>query len=298
MTREFSIESSNIEIFNEFFHKIPQQNLDAFINTVLLINYTINQTELTRQDLEDSIGSQFDSIISKKYSEKSIVEKEEGFRNNNFEIERQLIRCIETGDIDKLNKFKTRFKNAKTGIIANNNLRHWKNTFIVLVALACRAAMKGGLTPSVAYQLSDIYIQQVERLSDVDAIMSLNMQVQLDYTNRVANSIIPSNSDIILHQVIQYIRENTNKNITVAEVANQVGFTRPSLSRKFKKELGFDVSTFIRKCKLEEAKDLLAFSGKSISEISSYLCFSSQSHFQKVFKDHFGITPDSYRRSV
>ncbi|WP_442862488.1 helix-turn-helix domain-containing protein [Bacillus sp. USDA818B3_A] len=49
---------------------------------------------------------------------------------------------------------------------------------------------------------------------------------------------------------------------------------------------------------MEEAKDLLAFSDKSISEISNYLCFSSQSHFQKVFKDYYAITPQAYRKSV
>ncbi|WP_375105406.1 helix-turn-helix domain-containing protein [Paenibacillus sp. RS8] len=41
----------------------------------------------------------------------------------------------------------------------------------------------------------------------------------------------------------------------------------------------------------------MAFSDKRISEISTYLCFSSQSHFQKSFKDKYGITPLMYRKS-
>lgn len=298
MSKEFSIEKSKTEAFYEFFHKIPTQNLDSFINTLLLINYTINNTELKRADIDQSVGYQYDTSINKHYSEKSFDEKEEGLLNNSFEIERELIRYIETGNIEKLDQFSNRSKNTRVGIIAQNNLRQWKNTFIVLVTLASRAAMRGGLTPSIAYQLSNIYMQQVERLTDMEAIMSLLRQVQLDYANRVANSIVPATADHTLHRVIQYVRENTNKHITVTEVADHVGMTRTSLSRKVKNELGLELSTFIRKCKLEEAKDLLAFSDKSISEISNYLCFSSQSHFQKTFKDEYEITPNAFRKSI
>jgi AraC-like DNA-binding protein len=298
MGNEFSIVKSDSERFSEFFHNIPTQNLDTFINTLLFINYTVNHTKLTRKEVEHARDNQVDKSIDQKYTEKSYEEKEEGLLNNSFEIERELIRFIETGNLDGLKRFSIRARSSKVGTIAHNNLRQWKNMFIVAVTLYSRAAMKGGLTPSIAYQLSNIYMQQVERLTDIDAVQSLLAQVQLDYTNRVANSIVPAKADNTLRQVIQYVRENTNRNITVAEIAYYVGFSRPSLSRKVKKELGFELSAFIRKCKLEEAKDLLAFSNKSISEISNYLCFSSQSHFQKSFKDQYGITPQAYRKSV
>ncbi|MEW9052878.1 MAG: helix-turn-helix domain-containing protein [Neobacillus sp.] len=298
MRKEYSIENPKAEEFAEFFLKIPQQNLDCFINTLLLINYTINNIELTRLDIDELAVFQFDTSINKDYSEKSFNTKEIGLTNNNHIIERELMRYIETGNIEKLKEFSISIRNTRIGILANNNLRHWKNHFIVLVTLAARAAIRGGLTPSISYQLSDIYIQHVERLSDMDAILSLISQVQLDYANRVANSVIPPTSDYTLHKVIQYVRENTNKHITVADIADHVGFTRSYLSRKVKKELGIELRSYIIKCKLEESKDLLAFSDKSISEISNYLCFSSQSHFQTAFKDLFKITPHAYRKSV
>ena len=49
---------------------------------------------------------------------------------------------------------------------------------------------------------------------------------------------------------------------------------------------------------LEEAKSLLRYSDKTLSEISSYLCFSSQSYFQNVFKRKYGITPKQYREKA
>jgi YSIRK-targeted surface antigen transcriptional regulator len=298
MSREFSVSNSRAEIFFEFFHNIPQQNLHTFINTLLLINYTLNNSELAKNAVVPTTGNSLNTTIKQIYSEDFYAEKEEEAFTKSYAFENEMLRFIETGNIKGLKRISTRGKSIKAGTVADNNLRQLKNIFIVVIALAARAAIRGGLAPSVSYQLSDKYIQQMERLIDIDAIKSLVNQVLLDYTSRVANSLIPVTADTVIRQVLQYVRANTNRDITVADAAHHVGFTRPSLSRKFKKELGVDLSTFIRKCKLEEAKNLLAFSDKSISEISNYLCFSSQSHFQKSFKDYFGITPQSYRKST
>ena len=51
-------------------------------------------------------------------------------------------------------------------------------------------------------------------------------------------------------------------------MADYVGISPSYLSLKFKKELGFHLSDFIMHSKLEEAKGLLAFTDKTISEIS------------------------------
>lgn len=298
MSHEFSISKSGFDRFAEFFRNIPTQNWDSFIKNLLFIHYALNHTTLTKAEIANAAEYRIDRSIDQKYTERSYEAKEEGLLYNSYAIETELARFVETGNVEGLKKFSSQSRDLKIGSIAHDNLRQWKNMFIVAVTLYSRAAMKGGLTPSLAYQLSNIYMQQVERLTDIDEVKSLSIQVLFDYTNRVANSIVPVTADNILHQVVQYVRENTNRNISVAEIAEHVGFSRPSLSRKVRKELGFELSAFIKKCKLEEAKDLLAFTDKSISEISNYLCFSSQSHFQKSFKDHYGITPHTFRKSV
>lgn len=297
MSKEFNIEPSNFEDFSSFFHNIPMQNLDIFTNMLLFINYSVNNTELTKNDIFEYLGASLTHSFHQNYSKNSYDDKEQGISNNYYAVENELLRYIETGNLDKLQKFTERIKHTKVGVIANDNLRQQRNTFIVTVTLVSRAAIRGGLAASIAYQLSNTYIQQVERLVDIDSINYLIGQVQRDYTNRVAQAISPIKQDHILYQALQFIQENTNKHITVADVANHIGYSRAYLSRKAIKELGFNLSDFIKHRKLEESKELLAFSIKSISEISTYLCFSSQSHFQKSFKEHYGITPHAYRKS-
>lgn len=65
---------------------------------------------------------------------------------------------------------------------------------------------------------------------------------------------------------------------------------------QFKKETGETIGKYIVKAKLQEAKLLLAYSDRPLSEISNFFFFSSQSYFQNLFKKEFGVTPLEYRR--
>jgi len=57
---------------------------------------------------------------------------------------------------------------------------------------------------------------------------------------------MPTKAESILHQAVQYVRKNINQNITVAVVADYVGYSRSYLSRKFKRGIGFKLSMFIK----------------------------------------------------
>lgn len=118
-----------------------------------------------------------------------------------------------------------------------------------------------------------------------------------DFTKRVADAKIPQGMSTEIFKCIQFISNHVNQNITVDMVALTLNMDRSTLSKKFKRELGFNISTFIMRRKLEEAKSLLRYTDKSISEISEYLCFSSQSYFQNVFKKKYGVTPNEFRKS-
>lgn len=295
--KEFAVKSVSSDGFIDFFKNIAPQNWDSFVNTLLFVHFILNGTELSKKDVFLSTDEQTQSTVMEDYVTLLSEEKEENALYNSFNIEEAIVHFVETGQTEKLKAFAEQARYATIGKIAPTALRQWKNLFIVNVTLISRAAMRGGLSPSLAYQLSNVYLQQAERLTDVEAIKSLLWQVQFDYTNRVASSAIPTGADKTLHEIVQYVRNNTNAPLTVSEIAERVGYTRTSLSRKVKKELGFNLSTFIRETKLDDAKDLLAYSDKSITQISNYLCFSSQSHFQKSFKAYVGLTPEKYRKS-
>ena len=60
-------------------------------------------------------------------------------------------------------------------------------------------------------------------------------------------------------------------------------------------ETGMTLGQYVTQIKVDEAKRLMDVTCKSIAEIAEYLGYSSQSHFQRVFKKASGMTPGEYR---
>lgn len=78
MQKEFSINTSNTEEFFEVFHKIPRQNLDTFLNNLLFINYTVNDSKISKGEVESSVDYQLGMKINQKYVDTFYEAKEEG----------------------------------------------------------------------------------------------------------------------------------------------------------------------------------------------------------------------------
>ena len=80
------------------------------------------------------------------------------------------------------------------------------------------------------------------------------------------------------------------------KIAKAIFLSRSRLSVKFKKETGENLIDYILKEKTEEAKRLLRYSDKPLAAISSYLGFSSPSHFSRVFRKYASLNPGEYRQ--
>ena len=67
-------------------------------------------------------------------------------------------------------------------------------------------------------------------------------------------------------------------------------------ARKFYREMGCSIITYIQNSKLERACYLLANTIRSVDDISAELGFNARSYFTTVFKNHIGMSPTEYRR--
>ena len=80
----------------------------------------------------------------------------------------------------------------------------------------------------------------------------------IDFCQRVSRNRIPAEFSPELYECISFIRNHTNETICVNDVAAHIGKSRSYVAKKFKDDLGINVGAFISRCKLEEAKSLLA----------------------------------------
>lgn len=159
-------------------------------------------------------------------------------------------------------------------------------------------AIPGGVDIEKVYQLIDYYIQECEQLQTIERIGQLMYIMLLDFCQRAGEVQIPEGISPDVYKCMSFIREHTNEAITIEDASAYVKRSSSYMMKHFKDELGIRMGAYIMRCKLEEAKSLLTYSQKSLAEISSYLCFSSQSYFQNVFKKQYGMTPLQYRKQT
>ena len=296
MYADYVVVQEDRKDFKHFFQLIPPIALSGLLAKAAVFNYFLNHEMRTHFDLLDSERTIVPYEHTEKQTEDFYQQKEDFQHNNSFEIESMILHFIESGDVDGLKNMTLQSSVIHSGTIAPNQLRQTKNIHIIMTALATRRAISSGVDADEAFQMSDLYIQTAENLNDPSAVQNLNLQMLLAFAQKVKDKLIPKTSDEALQRAIQYVLQNINCPITAAEVADHVGFSRSYFSTYFKEQLGFTLSAFILRCKLEEGKHLLQFTDKPLSVISNYLCFSSQSHFQTAFKKQYNVTPLQFRK--
>lgn len=296
MYADYVVVQEDRKDFKHFFQLIPPIALNGLLTKAAVFNYFLNHEMRTHFDLLDSERTIVPYEHTEKQTEDFYQQKEDFQHNNSFEIESMILHFVESGDVDGLKNMTLQSFVIHSGTIAPNQLRQTKNIHIIMTALATRRAISSSVDADEAFQMSDLYIQTAENLNDPSAVQNLNLQMLLAFAQKVKDKLIPKTSDEALQRAIQYVLQNINCPITAAEVADHVGFSRSYFSTYFKEQLGFTLSAFILRCKLEEGKHLLQFTDKPLSVISNYLCFSSQSHFQTAFKKQYNVTPLQFRK--
>jgi AraC family transcriptional regulator len=86
--------------------------------------------------------------------------------------------------------------------------------------------------------------------------------------------------------------------LSLAAVAERVDAPPVRLARAFRKAHGCSVGEYLRRLRIEEARQRLAGSGAPISEVASSAGFCDQAHLSRVFKKATGLTPLAYRELV
>ncbi len=242
------------------------------------------------------------SGIEKEFAKKDLTANEEGAFHGSWLFEQMLFALIRDGESKKLRAFleeTDKIKPYNEGVLASDPLRQAKNLFIGLVAVVGKtAAVPGGLDVEETYRLIDLYTQECEKTTTVNAVRSLQYNMLFDFAERVALSKLPENLTKEIAQAMDHIQNNTYISLSVDDVAEHIGKSRAWLTREFRRETSLTVNQYIIRCKVNDAKRLLRYSDLTLSQISSYLGFSSQPYFQTVFKKETGVTPLEYRNWI
>lgn len=290
-------------LYNEietFLRGIPLYTYNQFMNLLIHEHFVFTGEYKSISDSFGITDTNIQELIGQHHSQKQFNDRENARTHGTYPFEQQMLDLIRNGEVEKLNQFllaSAKMPNtANEGKLAETPLRQAKNIFIGLVTVIGKfAAIPGGLDIEETYQLIDTYIQECEKLQSEEAVKNLQYNMPMDFVKRIAQKKLPEGVSKEIYTCMQYISTHINEPISTDDVVTFSGKSRAYLFKKFKKELGMGIGEYLSYCRLREAKSLLRYTDKSISEISNYLCYSTQSHFQNSFKSNFKITPLAYR---
>ncbi|MGM9632296.1 MAG: helix-turn-helix domain-containing protein [Eubacteriales bacterium] len=276
--------------------------LDSIVQILCAINYVMNGEKLGLEDItiydaeQQNLKTKLESErANQKFSADAELADEQSTPHNTLFLEETIVNFIRRGDSSALKEWLSGAPAVHGGILAADQLRQIKNTFIVTATIASRAAIRGGMDVNDALSLSDAYIQKCELLNDLEQIGNLQYHMVFDYTERVERLRHGGQPSKLVRDVSNYVQHHLSDAISTEDIAKSLFISRSHLSVRFKKETGENLVDFILREKIKEAKHLLRYTDKTCVAISDYLGFSSQSHFVKVFKKYTEKTPIEYR---
>lgn len=169
------------------------------------------------------------------------------------------------------------------GKLSGTERNHWKNASVAAITLFTRAAIEGGVAPSVAYRLSDFYIQKCDSCAEIAQILEWRNRAVEEITGRVKERKNSRSKSNYVEKCKDYIENHYRTKVYQEEIARALGISSSYLSRLFHRETGVRLQDYIVQVRVEHAANLLLYSNESIARIAEYVNFPSQSYMGKVF---------------
>lgn len=275
-------------------YRLPYCELKTFLEAMKLLLYEETGEKVCLSEL---YTKQQPEPEQQKFFEKKRWMEKGGHLHNPYQHEQKKLGSIRAGNLKQLEECQNEVWPGEIGKLADNPLRQEKNLSIVVIAIACRAAIDGGVAPQKAFSMSDVFISNIERMTQVLPIQAAVVEYEREFARAVEQVKHDSEHNRYVERAKEYVAEHIDESIRVVQIGEALGINENYLTGLFHKYEGITLQHYIRKEKVRQAKELLLYSSYSCSEIAALLCFSTQSHFSSAFKREVGMTPAKYRES-
>src|SRR5499427_143087 len=118
----------------------------------------------------------------------------------------------------------------------------------------------------------------------IESVPSQKTQANSEYAQRI-------------NRVIDYLRENLDRQVKLEELAKVACFSEFHFHRIFGAVSGETLNNFTNRLRLEKAARLLRYSGQSLTDIALDCGFSSSAAFSRAFRSGYNTSPSQFRKS-
>ncbi len=142
------------------------------------------------------------------------------------------------------------------------------------------------------YKLANLLIHQDDEYQKVSLFLYNVLSLMILHNGKDS---IEEKKDFVL-DLVEKLNNYTYLTTKVHDIYSQYPVARSTLIRRFKDYTGMTIVQYQKNQKLTYASQLLVNSDCQVTEIAGILEFDSLSHFLRIFKEQYGMTPKEYRR--
>ncbi|MBD2866822.1 helix-turn-helix domain-containing protein [Paenibacillus oceani] len=133
----------------------------------------------------------------------------------------------------------------------------------------------------------------IEIIYDMSDLRTMNQTETENRTLEVTAAM--KHHHILIKKVVDLMEEQDGHHWSLQEAADRLHINASHLGRVFKKEMGVSFPQYLLKKRMDQAKKLLQ-AGNSVSEATFMLGFKDISHFIRVFRKYYGVTPGELKQ--
>lgn len=253
----------------------------------LILHYCVTGEKLNRSDIQFQPRNK---ILAPLSSERQHPESD---YLQTYQTEQALLRMIREGDINYREAISQ--ANHLFNAMGLGSLQHAIIRAAGFTTLCIREVILAGISADTAYAVGEGYIESMAQCKTISELTSLNLSMFEDFIFRVRKHRTNPKVSSQIRSCRDYIELHAEQELNLSRLAKHVGYSEYYLSRKFKKEMGVSISTYIKYVRVERAKLMLVSASDPISQIAEMLHFASSSHFSETFREVTGKTPQQYR---
>ena len=180
----------------------------------------------------------------------------------------------------------------------NINLNHIP--FVMLTGKSCEedniTGIKSGADAYISKPFNiNLLKATILNLLQQRRVLRNNFAGHQSHADKLSTPEIKTPDERLLERVMRVLDANMgNPELTIEQLAGEVGISRVHLHRKLKELTNQTTSDFIRNARLSKAARLLSSGRQSISEVAALVGFENQANFATAFKKLYGVTPREY----
>jgi AraC family transcriptional regulator len=165
------------------------------------------------------------------------------------------------------------------------------------------SAFTGGVKPAFLPPgpLDDL-AERIEReLSQSDTSASVSLEgLLLGFVAGIARVVSPRRdpSTAIADEAMSAVDRSFPNRVYLPALAGRLGVSPETLTAVFRRQHGCTIPEYVRRRRLEHAKQTLATTAMPISEVAVDAGFSDQAHLTREFRRAVGSTPKEFRASA